>query len=237
MNTPPPTETVMLLQKGIAAARAGRSQEARQLLQQVIKTDPDNEMGWLWLSSLMATSEQKRTCLKRVLIANPENVYARVGLERLQHTSPLVTALVEADVLETRLASVTNGAAPPNRARSTVKPAIKQLVSSPSLTRPATDQSKATRAAVKPMEPTQPPAQTLPNTDSVPDSDALETTCPFCDQPILPTASTCPYCYMAFNSVEELLARGTKAPPPAPTRPLKPHHRGVLGLLGAIIAS
>lgn len=199
MNTFPPTEIASLLQKGIAAARTGRSQEARQFLHQVVKTDPNNEMGWLWLSGLMATNEQKHACLEQVLRVNPENVYARAGLERLQRISPPVTSPVKVDVLEARLASVAGGSAPPNGTRRTAKPAIKKLTSSPSLTRPATEQSRETRAAVKPMEPTQSSAHTPPSTDPIPDPDSLETTCPACDGPVLLADSRCPHCYMPFN--------------------------------------
>ncbi len=86
-------EITLQLQRGIAAARSGRSTQAQHLLQQVVKTDPGNEMAWLWLSGLVATSRQKRACLEQVLRANPENVYARAGLVRLQDT-PQVQAVV-----------------------------------------------------------------------------------------------------------------------------------------------
>jgi len=52
----------------------------------VVQADPGNEMAWLWLSGLMTTDEHKRACLERVLQANPENVYARASLARLQDT-------------------------------------------------------------------------------------------------------------------------------------------------------
>jgi thioredoxin-like negative regulator of GroEL len=78
------TDMSALLQKGIAAARSGRTLEARSLLEQVVQTDPDNEMAWLWLSGLMTTNQQKCVCLEQVLRTNPENVYARAGLARLQ---------------------------------------------------------------------------------------------------------------------------------------------------------
>jgi len=78
------TEISSLLQRGVAAARSGRSGEARQLLQQVVKADANNEMAWLWLSGLVATAVQKQACLEQVLRVNPENIYARASLARLQ---------------------------------------------------------------------------------------------------------------------------------------------------------
>lgn len=207
-----PLEIAPLLQKGVAAARAGRSQEAKQLLQQVIKTDPHNEMAWLWLSGLMATQEQKRACLEKVLQANPENVYARAGLTRLQGTVTPVAASTAADILESRLAAVTSGRAP------TIKPVTR---------RPSNGRTADQRATVTTPQPT----PTLSNPHP------LETTCPVCDQPVSMLDASCPHCYMEFRAVEELLAQGVKKAPPAPTLPPKPRRRGIMSFLAAIVAS
>lgn len=86
VNVTSSAEITVLLQRGIAAARSGRTIEARKSLQRVIQSDPGNEMAWLWLSGLMTTNEHKRACLERVLQANPENAYARASLVRLQDT-------------------------------------------------------------------------------------------------------------------------------------------------------
>jgi thioredoxin-like negative regulator of GroEL len=85
----------MLLQRGVAAARSGRTTEALQLLHRVVQVDPGNEMAWLWLSGLMTTNGHKRACLERVLRANPENVYARASLVRLQDTPQTDTGALE----------------------------------------------------------------------------------------------------------------------------------------------
>jgi hypothetical protein len=84
-----PTKISLLLQQGIAAARSGRSIEARQVLRQVVNGDPTNEMAWLWLSGLVESDDQKRNCFEQVLRANPDNVYARAGLARLQRVPQL----------------------------------------------------------------------------------------------------------------------------------------------------
>ena len=54
------------LAQGIAAVKAGRRAEARELLIQVIRQDRRNEKAWLWLSGAVETDEQRRTCLQRV---------------------------------------------------------------------------------------------------------------------------------------------------------------------------
>ena len=69
-----------LLQQGIVAARAGKREEARALLMQVVEADERNEQAWLWLAGVVDASEDIRTCLQNVLDLNPANQQARQGL-------------------------------------------------------------------------------------------------------------------------------------------------------------
>jgi hypothetical protein len=234
MNKLPPTETTTLLQRGIAAARAGRSQEARQLLQKVVESEPGNEMAWLWLSGLMATNEQKRACLERVLLANPENTYARVGLERLRIGYTAGTAMHETDLIEARLAAISGFSKPaqagPTAQDTTFKPAMKPLAPFPALNEAESGRAGETKATDGLAE----SPQLSPQTSSDPES--FETSCPICDQSISPVTRRCPHCFTPFN-LDQLLARGKQTLPPRATQPLKPHSKGILGFLGAIIAS
>jgi tetratricopeptide (TPR) repeat protein len=79
-DTPRATE---LLKQGIAAAKAGRKEEARQALLHVIELDERNERAWLWLSGVTDSIEDQRVCLENVLTINPDNPYARQGLRHL----------------------------------------------------------------------------------------------------------------------------------------------------------
>ena len=72
-----------LLQQGIAAARAGQQDLARQLLAQAIKANPNSEAAWIWMSSVVATNEQRIHCLRQVLVINPANELAQRGLKAL----------------------------------------------------------------------------------------------------------------------------------------------------------
>jgi Tfp pilus assembly protein PilF len=36
--------------QGIAAAKAGQKEEARKLLQQSIRLEPNNDAAWLWMA-------------------------------------------------------------------------------------------------------------------------------------------------------------------------------------------
>ena len=72
-----------LLEQGIAAAKAGRTQEARRILFDVIKLDERNEQAWLWLSGVVESFEDKRICLENALAINPQNSHALSGLHWL----------------------------------------------------------------------------------------------------------------------------------------------------------
>jgi Flp pilus assembly protein TadD len=74
------TTTETLLQQGIVAAQAGRREEARALLMQVVQADERSEQGWLWLAGVVEDPDDMRTCLENVLDLNPGNTKARQGL-------------------------------------------------------------------------------------------------------------------------------------------------------------
>jgi tetratricopeptide (TPR) repeat protein len=72
-----------VLQEGIAAARGGQKERARELLLQVIGQDEEVEAAWLWLSGVVDDPEERRICLENVLALNPGNAAARNGLRWL----------------------------------------------------------------------------------------------------------------------------------------------------------
>jgi tetratricopeptide (TPR) repeat protein len=71
------------LKAGIAAAKAGKRQEAHQLLMAVLRADEENEMAWLWLSGVVTGTDERRICLENVLTLNPNNQLAQRGLAKL----------------------------------------------------------------------------------------------------------------------------------------------------------
>jgi tetratricopeptide (TPR) repeat protein len=75
-----------LLSAGIAAAKAGRADEARELLARLLELDPDSERAWLWMSDLVPDDE-KIVCLQNVLEINPANELAQLGLAHLLQES------------------------------------------------------------------------------------------------------------------------------------------------------
>lgn len=80
------------LREGIAAARRGDRNTGRNLLQQVIDADPDNELAWIWLASCLTDPAARREALQRVLQINPDNARAQQALQRLGSASGGVSA-------------------------------------------------------------------------------------------------------------------------------------------------
>ncbi len=77
--------TEELLRAGIAAAKANDSVGASNLLSQVVRADPNSELGWLWLGYCRDVPQQREYCFRKALSINPENVEARRQVEILNH--------------------------------------------------------------------------------------------------------------------------------------------------------
>jgi len=80
------------LRKGIALAKARKNSEARDILSQVVRNDPQSVLGWLWLAGVVETKEQRRYCLEKVLQLNPQNEVVKRVLAQIKTAQPQVTA-------------------------------------------------------------------------------------------------------------------------------------------------
>lgn len=87
--------TAELLRRGIAAAKAGRREEARQILLHIVELDERNEQAWLWLSGAVDGREDRRVCLENVLAINPNNAHAQQGLRHLNRQAAAPPAAEE----------------------------------------------------------------------------------------------------------------------------------------------
>ena len=74
-----------LVQRGKAAARVGRLDEAREYLGRAIELVPDNVEAWLALAAVESDPAGKIACFETVLQLDPDNIEARLGLEMLRH--------------------------------------------------------------------------------------------------------------------------------------------------------
>ena len=72
------------LNRGIAAARAGKRTEAREALFRALNDESQRETAWLWLAAVSDDARQERMYLEKVLGLNPNNSYARAGLVHLE---------------------------------------------------------------------------------------------------------------------------------------------------------
>ncbi len=83
MEAQAPGKSPSLLRDGVAAARTGDRATAHSLLSQVVTTQPENELAWLWLASVADTAEASINCWRKALQINPRQEHARSGLKRL----------------------------------------------------------------------------------------------------------------------------------------------------------
>jgi tetratricopeptide (TPR) repeat protein len=73
-----------IVQRAIQSARAGRRTEARDLLLDVVESDPQNETAWMWLSGLVDSLEDRIIACENVLTINPANEKVRAYLAQLK---------------------------------------------------------------------------------------------------------------------------------------------------------
>lgn len=87
-------DSAEILRQALQAARNGRELTARDLFQDVVRIDPNNEVAWMWLSGLLDPLQDRIAACERVLSINPENRKIRVYLDKL---------LVEYELVRQRL--------------------------------------------------------------------------------------------------------------------------------------
>jgi hypothetical protein len=72
------------LDEAIQHIRMGNREEGRQILEELLEVDENNEEVWLWLTSVVETDEDREICFENVLALNPDNIVAQKGLEALR---------------------------------------------------------------------------------------------------------------------------------------------------------
>lgn len=74
--------TEELLKRGVEAARAGDFEKAGSYFAQVVQSDPNSELGWLYLGHCLKDQHKKRLCYEKVLKINPANLQATNALAK-----------------------------------------------------------------------------------------------------------------------------------------------------------
>lgn len=73
-----------IIANSVDAIKVGDTARGCDLLIRALQVDPNNESAWFWLSAVVATKEEQRYCLKRVLEINRDHCQAREGLDALE---------------------------------------------------------------------------------------------------------------------------------------------------------
>ncbi len=215
------TELSQMLERGIAAAKAGDREMARDLLMRVVERDERNVKAWLWLSEVVDTPDDREVCLENVLTLEPGHRAAQRGLAllRQENAAPAhsrlhpVTGPSSAPSLA---AALWRGFPPPEEQRPESEagytpPSIEESYAfsrkaSPSLAaallRPAAPlESEPESAAYEPPVPLPPEAPVVPGWPAVQqDVSTLlsefddEYLCPYCAEQTAPEDQVCPAC-------------------------------------------
>lgn len=72
------------LDDAIEQIRMGNKLEGRQILEDLLDADENNEEIWLWMSTVVESNDDREICLENVLALDPENVVAQQGVEALK---------------------------------------------------------------------------------------------------------------------------------------------------------
>lgn len=84
--------TPVSLNDAIAAARAGRRDDAARMLRQIVATEPHNADAWIWLGGTTPEPQEQRAALEQALTIQPHNPRAQQGLAWLRQHRPEVFA-------------------------------------------------------------------------------------------------------------------------------------------------
>lgn len=90
-NAPPnkfqQTTEQLKLRQAIKLIKSGDKNGGRDVLTDIVASNPDNEEAWLWLASVVP-SDKRAFCLQNTLRINPNNVEAKQYLDKLKSMGP-----------------------------------------------------------------------------------------------------------------------------------------------------
>lgn len=73
------------LQEAVNAIKSGNTEQAKRLLADILRQNPQDENAWLWMTRCLTSNDEKRYCFERVLKINPQNQHAIEGIRRLNN--------------------------------------------------------------------------------------------------------------------------------------------------------
>jgi hypothetical protein len=90
-----------LVQQAAALLKSGKKEEARQILVQFVRQEPNHVFAWYVLSFCMDDISQKRSCLQRALAIDPKSVPVKQALDKLNNTTPQVPPVAPVELRPT----------------------------------------------------------------------------------------------------------------------------------------
>ena len=72
------------LDDAIEAIKSGNKETGRQILEQVLEEEENNEEIWLWLSTVVESDDDREICLENVLALNPDHAVAQKALNAVR---------------------------------------------------------------------------------------------------------------------------------------------------------
>ena len=72
------------LYDAIALVRSGKTEDARQIIFDIIRNDPQNEMAWMWLAETLTSEADRMKVLRSCLKINPDSKIAKMAVNKLQ---------------------------------------------------------------------------------------------------------------------------------------------------------
>ena len=76
------------LNQAIQLVRQGQKFEAQRILQEIIKTEPQNIQAWFWYVETCATTERRIQVLETCLNMNPGNAQVEKALQQFRNSQP-----------------------------------------------------------------------------------------------------------------------------------------------------
>lgn len=90
-----------LVQQAASLLKSGKKEEARQMLVQFVRQEPNHVFAWYVLSFCVDDISQKRSCLQRALALDPKSVPVKQALDKLNTAASQVSSAASVELRPT----------------------------------------------------------------------------------------------------------------------------------------